>query len=84
MIKIETKYLGAPDKISVSTSPMCATPLHVFTTSFSFFPGVGDTFFGDKFFHVLLLWCVIPLSIISLSIGYKKHKDRFVGTLGVA
>ncbi|MAI50094.1 MAG: hypothetical protein CMM16_06010, partial [Rhodospirillaceae bacterium] len=28
------------------------------------FPAVGATFFGQESFHVLLLWLVIPLSLV--------------------
>ena len=84
MIKGETKYFGALDKIAVSTSAMCALHCMCLPLLLGFFPAVGATFFGEESFHVLLLWCVIPLSIISLSIGCRKHKDKFVATLGVA
>ena len=84
MIKMETKYIGALDKIAVSTSAMCALHCMCLPLLLGFFPAVGATFFGEESFHVLLLWCVIPLSIISLSIGCRKHKDSFVATLGVA
>ena len=84
MIKVETKYFGALDKIAVSTSAMCALHCICLPLLLGFFPAVGATFFGEESFHVLLLWCVIPLSMISLLIGCRKHKDKFVATLGVA
>ena len=83
MINVETKYIGALDKIAVSTSAMCALHCMCLPLLLGFFPAVGATFFGEESFHVLLLWCVIPLSIISLSIGCRKHNDKFVATLGV-
>ena len=83
MIKVETRYIGALDKIAASTSAMCALHCMCLPILLGFFPAVGATFFGEESFHVLLLWCVIPLSIVSLSFGCRKHKDKFVASLGV-
>ena len=47
------------------------------------FPALGATLFGEELFHVLLLWLVIPLSVIALSLGCRRHKDRLVAAIGL-
>ncbi len=43
--------------------------------------------FGSEVFHVLLLVLVIPVSLVALPAGYKRHGNRvplIVGVLGMA
>ena len=82
MIRTEMKYLGVFDKFAVSASTVCAVHCLSLPLLLAFFPALGATFFGKESFHVILLWCVIPLSLFSLSFGCLKHKDRFVVALG--
>ncbi len=39
--------------------------------------------FGQESFHVLLLWFVIPLSLVALTMGCRSHKDILVAILGL-
>lgn len=40
--------------------------------------------FGQESFHVLLLWLVIPSSLVALTMGCRMHKDMLVAILGFA
>jgi len=46
------------------------------------FPAIGATIFGQEEFHKLLLWLVIPTSVVSLTLGCRQHKDSLVLLLG--
>lgn len=78
-----SKFTPLLDKVAVSTSAICAVHCLCLPLLLGVFPAMGATFFGDEFFHVLLLWLVIPLSLIALSLGCRKHKSRLVAVFGV-
>jgi len=84
MIDILPKYTGTLDKFAVSASALCAVHCLSLPVLLGLFPAVGATFFGQESFHVLLLWFVIPLSVVSLSMGCRKHKSPAVAILGSA
>jgi cytochrome c biogenesis factor len=71
------------DKVAVSTSAVCAIHCLCLPLLLGVFPAMGATLLGDEFFHVLLLWMVIPLSLVTLSLGCKKHKSRLVAVMGL-
>ncbi len=70
------------DKFAISISTICAVHCLALPLLLSFFPALALTLFGQETFHVLLLWFVIPLSLIALTLGCREHKDRWVALLG--
>ena len=68
------------DKLAVTTSSVCAIHCLALPVMLTIFPALGNSFFGDEHFHEMLLLAVVPMSMISLTIGCKKHKD--IITLG--
>ena len=75
------------DGIAVCTSIACAVHCLTLPILLVAFPAIGVTFFGQEEFHKLLLWFVIPVSVVSLTLGCRQHKDRMVlgiGALGLA
>ena len=72
------------DKFAISISTICAIHCLALPILLSVFPALAVTIFGQESFHVLLLWFVIPLSLIALALGCRKHKDRWVAVLGFA
>lgn len=72
------------DKFAVSTSAICAIHCLCLPLLLGVFPAMGATLFGEEFFHVLLLWLVIPLSLVALFLGCRKHKSRLVALMGLA
>ncbi|NBP74157.1 MAG: MerC domain-containing protein [Alphaproteobacteria bacterium] len=83
-MKALTRYTPYLDKFAVSTSAICA--IHCLCLPFLLvvFPALGASIFGQEFFHVLLLWLVIPLSAVALTMGCQKHKSWVVALLGLA
>lgn len=72
------------DKFAASTSILCAIHCLFLPFMLSVFPAVGTTIFGQESFHALLLFLVVPLSVIALTLGCKQHKNIFVPLMGLA
>ena len=83
-MKTITSYTPTLDKFAVSTSAFCA--LHCLFLPFllGVFPALGASIFGQDSFHTLLLWLVIPLSVLALLMGCQKHKRGLVALTGLA
>ncbi|MGI9409943.1 MAG: MerC domain-containing protein [Hyphomicrobiaceae bacterium] len=72
------------DKLAVSTSTVCAIHCLCLPLLLAVFPAIGATLFGQESFHQILLWVVIPLSVVGLTLGCRRHKDALVALLGLA
>jgi hypothetical protein len=72
------------DRIAVALSGICV--LHCLLTPVLIvsFPILAATSMADDAFHQVLLWLVLPASLLALSLGCFRHKDRAVLTLGLA
>lgn len=79
-----SKFTPLLDKFAVSTSAICAIHCLCLPLLLGVFPAMGATLFGDEFFHVLLLWLVIPLSLVALTLGCRKHQSRLVALMGLS
>ena len=80
---INSRYIPLLDKFAVTTSAFCAIHCLCLPVILALFPALGATFFGEESFHVLLLWLVIPLSLVALSMGCRKHNSTVVALLGL-
>lgn len=78
-----SRHIPLLDKFAVSTSALCAIHCLTLPLMLSVFPAVGASIFGQESFHVLLLWLVIPLSLMALSLGCRKHKNLLVAVMGL-
>lgn len=83
-MKILTNAGPVLDRVAISTSALCAVHCLCLPILLSVLPALGATFFGQESFHVVLLWLVIPLSVVALGMGCRKHKNWMVALLGVA
>ena len=82
-MQVEQKQL---DRLAIGLSALCA--LHCLMTPLIilFVPFLSFMFFDDKFFHLYLLFLIVPTSLFAFYIGFKGHKDTTVflyGTLGL-
>ncbi len=74
------------DRIAISISTICALHCAALPIIVSLFPALISSSMDDHYFHLLLLWVVVPSSAIALFMGCKKHRDKYVfilGTVGV-
>jgi len=79
-----TRYTPLMDKYAISTSAICAIHCLCLPLMLILFPALGSSIVGQESFHVMLLWLVIPLSLVSLSLGCKRHKSKVVAVTGLA
>lgn len=77
-----SRYIPVLDKFAVSTSAICAIHCLCLPLILSVAPALGATVLGQESFHTMLLWLVLPLSLVALSMGCRKHKSRLVLFLG--
>lgn len=75
------------DKVAIALSTACAIHCLTLPILLVVLPILSTTFLGDESFHRLMLWLVFPTSIVALTQGCRRHKDRLVlvfGVLGLA
>lgn len=85
-MKALSEFSPSLDKYAISASALCAIHCLTLPLLLTLSPSLGSTILGQEAFHQLLLWLVVPLSMLSLSLGCKQHKDMAVaifGTLGL-
>ena len=82
-MKILTNAGPLLDRVAISASGICAIHCLCLPLILSILPALGATFFGQEAFHVVLLWLVIPLSVVALTMGCRTHKNWVVGVLGL-
>ena len=77
-------FLGWSDRVAISASSVCAIHCLALPVILSVFPAVGGVFIGEEAFHIWLIWTVVPLSVLSLLVGCRRHKSFMVIYCGVA
>lgn len=73
------------DRFAIGLSMLCAVHCLVLPVMLIAFPSYLATFhLDDHVFHELLLWLVIPSSVLAIFLGCQRHKDRLVfGLAGI-
>jgi hypothetical protein len=61
------------DRFAIGFSLICAVHCLLLPAMVTLLPALSGTLFGDEQFHKWLLLIVIPASLVSLSIGCRKH-----------
>jgi len=75
------------DRLAIVGSTLCALHCIAMPVILSVFPSSFTIFFQDERFHQLMVWFVIPSSLIAVFIGCRQHKDLKVligASLGLA
>lgn len=78
-----SRFTPAMDRFAVAASTVCAVHCLALPLLLGVFPALGTSLLGQELFHRLLLWIVIPLSVVSLSLGCRKHGSRAVAVFGI-
>ncbi|QXD23434.1 MerC domain-containing protein [Opitutia bacterium ISCC 51] len=66
------------DRVSIGVSVLCALHCAVLPILLAIFPTLVVLPFEDHVFHELMIWIVIPFSIVAVFLGCRRHKDRGV------
>ena len=79
-----TRIQSLLDGSAVVISALCA--LHCLALPFILvlFPLLGASVMTDESFHAILLWVILPTSVIAVGLAMPRHKDIWViGLVGL-
>ena len=74
----------AGDKAAIGLSFACALHCLVVPFFFTIFPSSALSGLGDERIHLSLLALIIPISVFSLTLGCRVHRNLTVVSVGVA
>jgi hypothetical protein len=80
-------WLGRLDSLGILLSGLCIVHCLALPLLLSLLPLFGESIFGGHGFHEMLLLFVVPLSLVALGFGYRRHHDARVlvyGATGLA
>lgn len=66
------------DRCSVVISAVCVAHCIALPPLLILFPLLGGTVLTDELFHVMLLWIIIPTSVIAIAMARRHHPDSLV------
>jgi hypothetical protein len=72
----------ALDKAAVALSGLCLLHCLLLPVIITLLPFLGQ--FSDRHLHAEILIIVLPVSLIALTIGFRRHADKRVVGLGIA
>ena len=76
--------IGLLDKSSVGLSTVCAVHCLLMPVAVVMLPSLAALPFADEHFHILLVFFVLPLSIVALTMGCRKHRSWRVMAVGLS
>lgn len=71
------------DQVAIVFSGVCTIHCLLAPVLFIIFPVLGATFITGEKFHQLLLWFILPVSLLALLLGYVQRRDKVAFLLGV-
>lgn len=72
------------DKFAILLSGVCLLHCLITPVVVTLLPIFSLTvFFEDLLFHQLMLWIVLPTSVVALFLGYRKHKNLSIVATGL-
>lgn len=69
------------DGCAVAISAFCAVHCLALPLLLVLFPLLGATVLTDEAFHAILLWVILPTSLIAVGLAWGRHRDATVLTL---
>jgi len=66
------------DTGAVIISAVCAIHCLALPLVLVLFPLLGSTVLADEHFHELLLWVILPTSVIAVGLALRNHRDNLV------
>ncbi len=85
--RLSTQYNGMLDQVSIALSAVCMVHCAVLPLALVGVPVLGTlTTGGAAHFHGFLLAIAVPISVLALGVGVRRHGDKQVlitGALGI-
>ena len=72
------------DKAAIGLSLMCVAHCLLTPIAIVMLPALGAMFLEDERFHSVLLFLVLPTSLLALTIGCRKHRRIEIVLIGLA
>lgn len=66
------------DRLAIGASVICAIHCIALPVILAMFPALVVMPVEEHSFHQLLVWFVLPSSLLAVSLGCSRHKDRIV------
>jgi hypothetical protein len=80
MIKTDANQVSSTslmlDKAAIGLSTLCAIHCLFLPVALTMLPSLALMPVGEESFHLLLVCLVLPTSIIALTLGCRRHKER--------
>lgn len=70
------------DTLAVILSGTCMLHCLALPLMVTLFPIVQGSLLEEQYFHIIMLFLVLPTSLLALFSGCRKHKDRLTALLG--
>ena len=71
------------DGLAIVLSGTCMVHCLALPLLVTLFPIVQGSLLDEEYFHLIMLLLILPTSLIALTVGCRKHKDRWTIALGV-
>ena len=78
---MSSRFQALLDGSAVAISAICALHCLALPILLVLFPLLGATILTDESFHAILLWVILPTSVLAIAIARLRHKDALVLTL---
>jgi hypothetical protein len=69
------------DLFAVSSSGLCMIHCLAMPVLLIFLPVLSASVLSGDTFHAAILWFILPTSLVALTLGCWRHKDRYVAVL---
>ena len=71
------------DKTAISLSAVCVLHCLLLPVGLALLPSLATMPFGHESFHQVLIFLILPLSLIALTLGCKRHRQWQVFAVGL-
>jgi hypothetical protein len=72
------------DRVAIALSTICIVHCLAMPFLIALLPVTALAFGGDGHFHTLMLWFVVPTSVLGFGFGFRVHRRADIIVLGVA
>jgi hypothetical protein len=76
---LSSKYF---DRVAIALSTICIVHCLAMPFVIAVLPVAAFTFGGDGHFHSLMLWFVVPTSVLGFALGFRVHRRVDVVLMG--
>ena len=76
-------FQPAMDRAAIGLSMLCAVHCALMPVALTLLPAAASTPLAGEDFHRMMLLGIVPLSVVALLTGCRRHKSPYVAALGL-